>query len=258
MELIRPIVRVGNSAGVVLPREWLHGKAKVTLVEKPADVKRELMEILDEYLESVIGIALVGSYARGEETAESDVDVLVITQNVGNRIRYGKYEILLIPVDEIKKRINRNALPLIPMFREAKPLMNKALFDIYKNEKITMKNLQAHIETTKSALAVVRELLNLLDENETCVSDGVMYSLVLRLREWQIVEHLLHKTTMRKNKFLELIKRVSGSQEPYFSYLRSKNNKKEEKKTSAESALKIYYYLLKKIGEQEIWIRKKG
>ena len=55
-ELIKPIVRVGNSAGIVLPREWLNGKAKVELIEKPIDIKRDILEILEPYLEDVVGI----------------------------------------------------------------------------------------------------------------------------------------------------------------------------------------------------------
>ena len=67
MELVRKIVRVGNSAGVVLPREWLNGTAKVELVRKPLDIKGDILKILEPYLEDISGIYLVGSYARGEQ-----------------------------------------------------------------------------------------------------------------------------------------------------------------------------------------------
>ena len=258
MELIRPIVKVGNSAGVVLPREWLYGKAKIILIEKSLQPEKEVFDVLKEYLRDVVALAIVGSYARGEQTAESDVDILAITKNVGKRISYGRYEIIMIPLDKIEETLRGNALPLIPMFREAKPIINKALFDNYKNEKVTSGNLRWHIETTRSALNVVRKILDLLEEDEPCVSDGIMYSLILRLREWYIVEHLLHETHTRKKEFMRLVKHVSGSYEPYYSYLRSKNKLKDEKKTSVGSALKIYDYLSKKIEEQKKWIRKKG
>ena len=76
-ELIKPIVKVGNSAGIILPKEWLNGKEKVELIETPKDIKKELLEVLDSYLPDIIGIYLTGSYARGEETPESDIDILV-------------------------------------------------------------------------------------------------------------------------------------------------------------------------------------
>ena len=76
-ELIKPIVKFGNSAGVILPREWLNGKAKIELVEKPLNINKDILEILEPYFNDIQGIYLVGSYARGEQTQESDIDVLV-------------------------------------------------------------------------------------------------------------------------------------------------------------------------------------
>lgn len=247
---------MGNSAGVVLPKEWLHGKAKVTLIERPVDIKKELLEILDEYMGSIIGIALVGSYARGEQTPESDIDVLVITQDIAQKIKHGKYEILMVPLDALRKHLKRNAVPLIPMLREAKPLINRAVFDDYRKEKITRENLEPHIETTKSVLAVVHEFLALYESKER-ISDAILYSLVLRLREWHIVENILRRESVKKGEFIALVKHVSGSYDPYRAYLRSKNEKKDEKKTSVEAALKIYNHLSEKIKEQEAWIRKR-
>ena len=39
-ELIKPIVRMGNSACVLLPKAWVDGKARVELIEKPIDIKK--------------------------------------------------------------------------------------------------------------------------------------------------------------------------------------------------------------------------
>ena len=68
MELVRKIVRVGNSSGVVLPIEWLNGTAKVELIRKPLNIKKDILEIIDTFLKNVLGVYLTGSYARGEET----------------------------------------------------------------------------------------------------------------------------------------------------------------------------------------------
>ena len=77
MELVKPIVRLGNSAGVVLPKEWLHGEARITLLKKPDNPKKAVLDIIEPYLSSIIGVYLVGSYARGEQKKNSDIDILI-------------------------------------------------------------------------------------------------------------------------------------------------------------------------------------
>ena len=84
-KLIKPIVKVGNSAGVILPKEWLNGQASVKLVSRPISIKKDVLEILSPYLDEVIGAYLVGRYARDEETEKSDVDVLVVTNKTSKK-----------------------------------------------------------------------------------------------------------------------------------------------------------------------------
>ncbi|PIN88478.1 hypothetical protein COU61_04750, partial [Candidatus Pacearchaeota archaeon CG10_big_fil_rev_8_21_14_0_10_35_13] len=88
MELLtRKIIKVGNSAGVLLPRSTLGGRA-VIRIEKLRATPNEILEIIKECLPGVIGVYLVGSYAREEED-ESDVDVLVITEGINKKINSG-------------------------------------------------------------------------------------------------------------------------------------------------------------------------
>src|SRR3989344_2268778 len=147
-ELIKPIVRVGNSAGVILPREWLNGKVRVELVERPLNIKKDILEILDDYLEEIVGIYIVGSYARGEQTKESDVDVLVITNRINKRLEKKHYEIIMTTKDVVEDEMKRNVLPLLPMIKEAKVLMNSDLIEKWKKTELTKKNLKPHIELT--------------------------------------------------------------------------------------------------------------
>ena len=44
MELIKPIIRVGNSAGVILPKEWLNGEAKIRLISKPKNIEKFVLQ----------------------------------------------------------------------------------------------------------------------------------------------------------------------------------------------------------------------
>ena len=75
---VKKIVKVGNSAGVVLPREWYGGEARVELIKRPMNIQEDVLKILRPHLPNILGIYIVGSYARGEQTSESDVDILVI------------------------------------------------------------------------------------------------------------------------------------------------------------------------------------
>jgi len=87
MELIKKTIRVGNSAGVLLPLDWYGSYVKVIL-EKPSPSK-EVIEILMRYnlLGDVIGVYIVGSYARNEQIEYSDVDILVITESTNKKIK---------------------------------------------------------------------------------------------------------------------------------------------------------------------------
>ena len=69
MELIKPIVRVGNSAGVLVPKDWLNGEARVTLVKKPQNIRQNTLEILNAYLPHIIGLYLVGNMQEESKPA---------------------------------------------------------------------------------------------------------------------------------------------------------------------------------------------
>jgi len=257
MELTKKIVRVGNSAGVILPREWYGGEAKVELIEKPVNIKKDLFEILIPYLEDIIGIYIVGSYARNEKTADSDIDAVVITNNIKKRIEKGKYEIILISKDSVEKQLENNILPLLPMLKEASPLINAKLLEDYKKTKLTKRNLRFHIETTKSAMKVVEESLKLANKMKINEGDGSAYSLILRLRGVYILDCLKNGKKWNKKEFLSLIKKISGSLNAYQGYLRVKEDKKPRDELPVEEAQKLHDYIIKKINQQEIWINNK-
>jgi len=162
--IVKPIIRVGNSAGVVLPIEWYGGEARIELIKKPINIREEVLSIINNYMESVLGVYLVGSYARKEERENSDVDVLVITSDINKRIVKGKYDILLISLDEVKKGM-KIIIPVIPMIREAVPIINKQLLLELRGEKIKKENLKWHIETTKSSLKIIKGILD-IDEGK--------------------------------------------------------------------------------------------
>ncbi len=257
-ELIKPVVKVGNSAGVILPKNWINGKARIELIEKPLDIKKDILEILEPYLQDIEGVYLIGSYARGEQTKESDVDVLVITNKINKKIKKGKYELILIQKDKIEIALESNIIPILPMLKEAKPLVNSSLIKEYQTTKLTKKNLKWHIELTKSALNVNKEIIKLDKETNSDSSDGIAYSLILRFREAYIVDCLIKNKIPKKKELIDLIKRTSGSLKAYEGYLRTKNNEKDKNELPVQEAKKLYEYVCKKIDEQEKWAKTKS
>ena len=255
MELVKNTIKVGNSAGVLLPRQWLGNKVRVIL--EPLNLDKEIVEILmqEKILGDVLGAYIVGSYARGEQTIESDIDVLIITTSINKKIKRGKYEIICISQEEIKSQIQKNILPILPMIKEAKTIINRELIKKYASSRLTLKNLSYHIETTKSAMKVVEKDIELSKGMNEKASDATAYSLILRLRTLYLIQCLKHGRMWSKKDFLKIVKRVSGSTIAYERYLKSKNKGTEESKVPIEEAEKLMNYINKNIWEVEKWLQ---
>lgn len=254
-ELIKSVVKVGNSAGVILPKEWLNGKAQVKLVQKPLNIKQEIFNILEPYLKDICGIYLVGSYARGEQEDKSDVDILVITENENKRILNGKYEVILISKYELEKTLRNNILPLLPMLKEAKTILNDKLIEKYVETSLTKKNLKFYVDITKSAMKMNKIAIEIDEMQNKNVSDNIMYSLILNLRQTYIVDCLIKNKNPNKKDFLILVKKLTGSEKAYEAYVRSKNEEKTKKEINIKEAKEIYNYIIKEIKKHEKWTK---
>jgi len=251
MELIKNTIRVGNSAGVLLPKEFLNTKVKIVL--QPLNIEKDILDILmeEKILKNVLGCYLIGSYARKEQTIESDVDVLVITNKINKRIEKGKYDLICVSKEELERQLLENILPILPMIKEAKTIINDDLIGEYIDSPLTKKNIKWHIDTTKSAMRVVKEYIKLAEEMEEEVSDAASYSLILRLRTLYIIDCLRKGKLWKKEEFLGLIKKIGGSLIAYERYLDSKNNNTKEYKLPIEEAKRLMDYINKKIKEVE-------
>jgi predicted nucleotidyltransferase len=257
MEIIKNTIRVGNSAGVLLPKEWLGSSVRVIL-EKP-DVDKEILEVLmkRKILDEVLGAYIVGSYARNEETINSDIDVLIITESLNKKIKEGKYEIICITRKEIDSQLKNNALPILPMLKEARTIINKELLKEYNSIKININTLNYHLKTTIDSMQEVKKDIEFSKKIKENVSDASAYSLILRLRTLYIIECLRKGKIWSKKEFLELIEKISGSTTAYERYLSSKNYNTKESKLKIEEAEKLREYINKKIGEIKRWLQEK-
>ncbi|MBT3691404.1 nucleotidyltransferase domain-containing protein [archaeon] len=258
MELIKQTIKVGNSAGVLLPKQYLNSKVKIIL--EPLNIEKDVLDILieEDLLKNVKGIYLTGSYVREEQTIESDIDILVITDKINKRLKKGKYDILLVSSDKIEERLNKNILPIIPMLREAKVIINNSLREEYLEEiKLNWKNLKWHVESTESAMKVVKEDIGISQELNEKVSNASVYSLILRLRTIYILDCLIKNKLWKKEGLLKLIKKISGSLDSYEIYEDIKNNKKRKDELSIQEAEKLMNYIIKKTEEIKKWLKER-
>lgn len=256
-EIVKKTIRVGNSAGVLLPKEWLNTEVKIVL--QPLNIEKDILDILrnENKLDETGGVYLIGSYSRGEQTIESDVDVLVITNKINERIKRGNYDILFIDKEEVENQLKNNALPILPMLKEAKIIINKNLIKEYLNTKLNWKNLKWHIETTIKMMREVLEDIKFAKKTNSNVSDASAYSLILRLRTLYIIDCLRKNKTPKTKELLSLIKRISGSDMAYQRYMQTKNHNSSESKLLIMGAEKLRNYILNNIGETKKWLKEK-
>ena len=234
-------IKLGNSAGVLLPKEWLNGIVEVKLVRPPINEKellKELLEKLQKYLPNIIGIYLVGSYARNDHDTNSDIDILVITDKINKLIKIGNYEIILKSEETLKKTISNN-LYLLSLIKEAKPLINKKLLEKYSKIKnnLNIKKIKKEIENMSN---INKESIDFSIEYKQDLIDGIAYSLVLRLRELYLLKCIVKNKIPNKK---ELIGKIPKN--VYEAYIRVKRNHKQLNNLNPKDA-ETTYNLIKK------------
>ena len=252
-EIIKKAFKLGNSAGILLPIEWRDKEVSVKLVDK--SITQELLEILQEkdFLKSTIGIFLAGSYARGEEESDSDVDILVITNNINKNMKIGKYEITFISKERFEKLFPKS-LYLASLIHESKTILNEDYLQGYKNKTLDI-SIRENIDDIKSMTRVNEEVIKFDEEIGEKVLDGTIYSLVLRLRELYLIDCLKNNKNQSKKEFKSLIKRIA-SEECYKAYLRIKNDLKSKQVIPVEEAKAIINEIKKRTKELEYGKKK--
>lgn len=249
---IKKVIKAGNSSAVILPRAWLNQKVRVELIKKTnEDILYDTIKILHTYIDlsKIIGIYVVGSYARGEEDEDSDIDILVITDGIDKKmIVEGIYNVLIVSFELLMQKLKNDLFPVGQMIKEAKPLMN-SLYLEQIDVKVTKKNIQWYLKTTKEKIKLVEKIMKKY-EGKKYTPDSVAYTLVLRIRTLYTIKCLRKNKNYSKKDFIELVKRVSGAQ-AYESYLIVKNNLKGKNQTRVEDAKKLNDYLINLLKEVE-------
>ena len=248
MEIIlKRTIKSGNSSAVVLPKSWLDKKVKVELVDK--SLETILYEVLDIVkpnidLSEIIGVYLVGSYAREEYDDESDIDILIITEKTDKIIKKGYYEIMMVSLNLLNYKLKENLLPIGTMLIEAKPLLNNNFLKEIKI-KVTKKNIRWYLETTEDRLKIINKSIDRIEKNKPNgkLSDAISYSLILRLRTLYMIECLTNNRIYDKTKFIKLTKEISGSLTAYNRYIYAKNNKENKRELPLNEGKRLYEYV---------------
>lgn len=242
METIKKqTIKVGNSAGVLLPKEWMNSVVEVRLVKTPYSqekIYKDLYLYLKDYFKNILGVYLIGSYARNDYDEKSDVDILVITDSIDKIININDYEIFLVSVDNLRKRLSKS-LYLISAIKEAITLMNPRLLNELKGIDAKI-NINEHEKEIKSMLKINKDMIDSAKEQKEKVLDGTAYSLVLRFRELYLIKCIIHNKKPDKKEFLRLI-----GKNIYYAYLRVKRNQEEKNDVDTQDADNLYNLTIK-------------
>jgi len=228
----KEVVKFGNGSIVYTPKKWIGERVLVVLERKPLDIKNAVLELLKPHLESVEGIALFGSYARNEQTEESDIDVLVISSKRISLAEKGKFDFLVkTKKDFIREARGNNSLYFYQVLREARPILNEPLLKELMRIKIKP-DFENFLDSTLGAFKTVSMLLEVerkrgkkyLDSN-TCI-----YSLILRIRTLFLIQNFFKNRAFSSKKFRKLLESHGFSDEKVKEFLeiyRAERDKRE-------------------------------
>ena len=253
-QIVKKVVKSGNGGAVWVPKNWLGQEVIVILPDKPKlEVREKIIHLLEPYLKEVFAVFLFGSYARHEETKESDIDVLVITKDktISIEIKEPNLEITTFQLDKLKKAIEKYPVMYYQIVQEAEPLINAYVLDELKNIQVSNENFKNYLDETKEHIESNKELIELdkLD-GKYVKSYSVLYSTILRLRGMFIIRCILNKQKFSNKAFYEWsIQSGMTNQEfeqCYMAYRAVKNDKSTQNiKIEISIAEKLLNILIK-------------
>lgn len=249
--MIRQVGKWGNSAGILLPKEWLGNQVRIVLIDRTLEIKKEVLNILSPYLNDMMGIYLTGSYARGEQEEDSDIDIIAISKSTKRELISGKYHISIATLEGIKKTLDYYPELIIPRLREAKVILNTQLLEELTGYPISKKSFKNFAEDTKRMIKMDREFIELDKlEGEDLKSKSVIYSMILRLRGIFLIKCILKKEKYSKKNFKKWVLRTLDEKEfekSYRVYKALRDGKKEQEKIQIETARKLGKFLAEEL-----------
>jgi len=190
MRLVKRVIEIGNGAAVYVPKEYKGKEVVVLLPEGIKEVKREVFSKLLEFMPNIMGVYLYGSYARSEETKDSDVDLLVIVQEKDDNLKNAlkDFDARIITFKGVINSIENYPVLIIPILRESKALMNSGLLEELKSKKIDFRKFGWSFDEIRKITKIIESFVK-LDDKE--IAPSHVSSLIMRLRVCYLIECLL-------------------------------------------------------------------
>jgi len=190
MRIIKKAIQIGNGAAVYIPREFSGKQITIIIPEKVQDIKRTVAERLLGYLDNIVGVYLFGSYARGEQGADSDVDILIITKSKSKEIKhlFPDIDTRILTLNQLKKSISTLPALILPILKEAKTIINPELLEEIQKEPIDYKKFKWNFDEIKQTIKTIQAFID-FDEEDISISN--LYSLVMRARICYMIQTLI-------------------------------------------------------------------
>jgi predicted nucleotidyltransferase len=243
-QIVRMAKLFGNGAHIFVPKEWI-GEQIVLIKPQKKTLKEKIIEVLDPYLESIVGVYLYGSHARLEQVEDSDIDMLIITDKK-IKIRKERFEIICLEQKDIANAIKLEPLLMHSIFAEAKTIINSKLLDEFKI-KYTPKlsDFTKFFEDCDRLIKINRDSLD-SEKNKYVSGEAVIYSLMLRLRGLFIVKSVLSQEKYTYSNFKKWVCKNLPEidfESIYEAYRSSKNEKKIRQKVEVNNLKVLLEFL---------------
>ncbi len=189
-QVVKTVVRSGNGGAVWVPKSWLGEEVIVILPKRPErDVREKILHMLKPYLQDITAVAIFGSYARKEQTKNSDIDVLVVVKD--NPLPFTKkenIEIISLSLPALQRAMEKRPEVYYQMVKEAEPVFNAPVFEELKKLPFTGTGVKRFFRETKEHLMSSKRLIEVDQElGMHLTSYSALYSILLRLRNLFII-----------------------------------------------------------------------
>lgn len=258
-EIEKPVVPFGNGSIVYTPKKWVGQTVRVILERQPFDINARIMELLSPNLEYVKGVFLHGSFARKEQSVESDIDVLVVTSKKFSIEKKEKFDFSIVTEEMLRKELSgKDPFYLHLALLQATPIINEGLLNELRQIKINKHEFGLLLSEAQSALKIVNEFLNLENKKKksTLESTAIIHTMILRLRRIFSVQQLLKSKEYSNKEFILFLQSKGLSKKlskNFFGIYRSQRNETINKAIVSIDDAKTLY----RISQNEIEKMKK-
>lgn len=261
MKIIRKAVEIGNGAAVYVPREYKGKEILVILPEGIEEIKRRVLTRLVDFMPNVLGAYIYGSYARGEQEKNSDIDILILANEKDDKLKYAfdDVDIRIMDMEGIKRSIKNLPGLIMPILMEAKSFLNPLLLEELKKEKIDFKKFSWNFQDIKRIIKIIEGFIEIDNKD---ISPSHIYSLMMRTRVLCMIESLVKKRDF-SNKAVKKVLLDYGLDESIYKryyeiYQEIRENREVEEKIKKEEILKLIEIVKKYLHKVENEAKKKA